>query len=212
MSTASEGISTHKLKERELNYLAVRDALTSVASREHFDQRMASEWSRAQNDRTVLSVILADVDDFKLFYNYYGYRAADVCLRHVAGALTRVCLSPGDLVARIRGAEFAAILPATDILCACDVAERMRRQIHYLGIHHEAGKKTKFLTASFGVATAAPLPSGNLTPDLLLKAAEQAVVFARTGGGNCVMHIGQINDQMPSSSWPTCRVPMSRNG
>jgi PleD family two-component response regulator len=95
----------------ELRHMATIDGLTNVANRRHFDDALNSEWMRLRRSGDPVSLLLIDVDHFKLFNDRYGHPAGDVCLQLVARALTQACLRPADLVARYGGEEFILLLP-----------------------------------------------------------------------------------------------------
>src|SRR5499427_293596 len=107
---------------RELENLSRQDGLTGIANRRYFDTYLLTEMRRASRDRQPLALILADVDYFKAYNDYYGHQAGDDCLRQVASALRSVGKRPADLAARYGGEEFAMVLPATTADGAVDVA------------------------------------------------------------------------------------------
>jgi len=98
-----------KLKEAydAVEAMAVTDSLTGLANRRHFDQYLATEWRRSARDRQPLSLIMMDVDHFKLFNDSYGHVRGDGCLKQIAEPAWTFVSRPGDLVpasaARIRG-------------------------------------------------------------------------------------------------------------
>src|SRR5882672_8289087 len=106
--------------------------LTGIANRRHFDSYLLTEMKRASRERQPLSLILADVDYFKAYNDYYGHQAGDDCLRQVASALKSVGKRPADLAARYGGEEFAIVLPATALEGAVDVAKSLARAIEGL--------------------------------------------------------------------------------
>src|ERR1700736_4929214 len=129
-------MTDQKRAEAALKNLAANDGLTGLANRRSFDQRLAMELARAERTNTSLTLVLADVDHFKLFNDVHGHQKGDECLRAVAAAIGDNSFRPGDLSARYGGEEFAIIMPATDQKNACRVAERVRNAVLALRIPH----------------------------------------------------------------------------
>ncbi len=129
------------------------DGLTGVHNRRHFDERLASEWARAVRNGSELSVLLIDVDFFKLYNDHYGHQAGDDCLRRVAACLRHQIKRPGDLVARYGGEEFACLLPETPLDGARTFAEHLRDSIRALGVAHARSSVAEVVTVSVGVCT-----------------------------------------------------------
>ncbi|MDE2238397.1 MAG: GGDEF domain-containing protein [Rhodospirillales bacterium] len=100
------------------------DALTGIPNRRAYDQKLASEVSRAQCTGEALSLLLADIDHFKSYNDEFGHQAGDAALQCVA-RLLRGALRPYDFLARYGGEEFAIVLPSTDLTDALLVAERL---------------------------------------------------------------------------------------
>lgn len=96
---------------RELHRLATLDGLTQVGNRRFFDENFNLEWRRLQREKAPLSLILCDVDYFKLFNDTYGHLAGDFCLKQIAQTISDTLKRPADLVARYGGEEFAIIFP-----------------------------------------------------------------------------------------------------
>ena len=117
-------------KLNELNHrlekLSSLDGLTGIPNRRWFDLTYETEWKRALRMKTPLSVIMMDIDYFKLFNDTYGHAAGDKCLKQVAKALSSAAKRSMEFVARYGGEEFVAVLPGTDIKGGQIVAETMR--------------------------------------------------------------------------------------
>src|SRR6201999_2025763 len=111
-----------------------------------------------------LSLVICDVDHFKLFNDAYGHQAGDECLKRVAGAISR-CNRSGDLVARYGGEEFALVLPRTTRPGALQVAERVRLAVEAAAIPHAACPVSDRITVSVGVACAIPQLTNETEPD-----------------------------------------------
>lgn len=129
------------------------DALTGVANRGRFDHLIESEWRRARRHGDALSVLMVDVDHFKLYNDRHGHQAGDDCLRAVAQALSAVCLRPGDVVARYGGEEFALLLPKTASAGAEHVAREALCAIGALAEPHDTSSTSHQVTVSIGVAS-----------------------------------------------------------
>ena len=106
------------------------DALTGLANRRRFDQYLATEWRRSMRDRQPLSLLMLDVDEFKIYNDTYGHQRGDSCLKQIAEACMDVVSRPGDLVARFGGEEFVVVLPNTQnegaLLIAGEICEALR--------------------------------------------------------------------------------------
>ncbi|MGC4001230.1 MAG: diguanylate cyclase [Anaeromyxobacter sp.] len=167
-----------------LAQLSFTDGLTGLANRRRFDEVMELEWRRAARARRQLSVLLMDVDCFKLFNDTRGHVAGDDCLRRVAMAAATAMRRPGDLLARYGGEEFACVLPESDLDGARFLAERIREQVEALGLPHPASKCKPVVTVSVGVATV--VPGDDREPGWLLEAADRGLYLAKERGRNQV--------------------------
>ena len=163
-----------------LEALANLDGLTQIANRRAFDERLRDQWQRGLQDKTYLSLLIADIDCFKPFNDTYGHQAGDDCLRRVAQVLSETICRPEDLVARYGGEEFVAVLPNTATPGAIAVAQRSLEAVRRLRIPHETSQCGDRITLSIGVASVVPDPQ--LTGEALLKCADRALYFAKTQG------------------------------
>lgn len=175
-----------RIERDRLAELAGTDALTGVPNRRGFDERLETEWRRALREGDVLAAAMIDVDLFKSFNDRYGHVAGDLCLKRVAGALREALRRPGDLVARVGGEEFCAVLPGTDLVGAVTIAEAMRQAVSAQTIPH-AGNPRHVVTVSVGVA--AVRPSGG-DPLRLVAAADGALYVAKAAGRDRVATAG----------------------
>ncbi|HPC81882.1 MAG TPA: PAS domain S-box protein [Thermoanaerobaculaceae bacterium] len=172
-------------RQRWLEALSATDPLTGLANRRAFNERLDSEWRRAVRSRTVLAVVMADLDHFKSFNDTCGHLAGDECLRRVAEAMLAVARRTSDLVARWGGEELAVLLPGTDTAGAATVAEVMRLAVERLAVPHPASPVASVVTASFGVASA--MPGEGVAKESLLEAADAALYAAKREGRNRVV-------------------------
>ncbi|MEH2235817.1 EAL domain-containing protein [Nostoc sp.] len=179
----------HQLQQanQELQRLASSDGLTQVANRRCFDDRFNAQWQRLAREQGSLSLILCDVDYFKLYNDTHGHLAGDDALRQVAKAISRTVKHPADLVARYGGEEFAVILPNTDMEGAIAVARDIQTNLNALQIPHPHSHVSEFITLSLGVATITP--HSQLSPATLIAAADQGLYQAKAQGRNCVVQM-----------------------
>jgi diguanylate cyclase (GGDEF)-like protein/hemerythrin-like metal-binding protein len=136
-----------------LALLATTDGLTGIANRRHFDTVLEVEFARLYRSKAPLSLILLDIDHFKLFNDAYGHVAGDQCLKNVAGAFQQCIYRAPDLAARYGGEEFAAILPETDYQGAITLAEKIRAAVAGMAIPHRDSSTESYVTVSLGVVT-----------------------------------------------------------
>ncbi len=169
-----------KQANRELHRVASLDGLTGVANRRCFDEYLHREWRRMTREEKPLSLILFDIDYFKLYNDTYGHLAGDACLQKIAAAVGATVKRPADLVARYGGEEFVAILPDTEIAAAGYVAELIQAAVKALAIPHSRSSISDRVTLSIGVATT--VPTGEVLPSMLVAAADQALYQAKAAG------------------------------
>ncbi|MEG4023045.1 diguanylate cyclase [Microcoleus sp. S13C4] len=165
---------------RALHYLATYDSLTEVRNRHSFNEYLDTEWRRLAREEAPLSLIMCDIDYFKLYNDTYGHQAGDECLRQVAAVIQHSVKRPADLVARYGGEEFVVVLPNTDIEGATCVAEMIAQQVRGLHIPHAKSAVSEYVTLSLGVACCIPAPISQ--PGELLAIADESLYRAKESG------------------------------
>lgn len=178
-------------ENQELQKLALADSLTSLANRRRFDQHLVDEWQRLARDQQPLSLVLCDLDYFKLYNDTFGHPAGDRCLIRVARALLTGPQRPADLVARYGGEEFAIILPNTDTQGAWRIAQKIHNSIRALKINHAPGHSEPYVTLTMGVSTI--IPGHNNSPQILVQASDLALYYAKQQGRNRTYINGHYN-------------------
>jgi diguanylate cyclase (GGDEF)-like protein len=141
---------------QQLQALAKLDGLTNIFNRRYFDEYLQTEWQRAIRAQSWLTLILCDVDHFKLYNDTYGHQAGDECLRKVANTICQCLNRSGDIVARYGGEEFAIVLPNTCLKGAVNMAERIRLSVKSLELEHIASQTSRYVTISMGVVSMIP--------------------------------------------------------
>ena len=158
------------------------DSLTKIPNRRRFDEFLSKEWGRHARLNQSISLLLCDVDHFKLFNDHYGHQEGDECLKAVAG-LIQSCLRDDDLAARYGGEEFGIVLPHTPGLRAGQIAEDIRSAIHDLRIEHAASPVCEYVTMSIGVASFKP-DARESTAATLVRDADRNLYLAKNLGRN----------------------------
>ncbi|MBF1991322.1 diguanylate cyclase, partial [Fischerella thermalis] len=161
------------------------DGLTGLANRRRFDQYFNSQWLELAQQRSPISLILCDIDFFKLYNDKYGHPAGDICLQKVANVLKDTAQKYQDLVARYGGEEFAVILPHTHDRGALHVAAAMQAGVRELKIVHSGSTVSQFVTLSLGIATV--IPNFETSPLALIEAADKALYQAKAEGRNRII-------------------------
>jgi two-component system cell cycle response regulator len=177
-------ITHHKLSEDALQRAAMVDPLTKIANRRHFDSFLEKEWQRALRSGQPLSLVVLDVDHFKLYNDTLGHPAGDACLAQVAQAVSSHALRPTDLAARYGGEEFVLLFAETDADSAHLLAEAIRAHIEALQLPHPRSPTSPWITVSIGVSTIHPNQFDST--EALFVAADRAMYVAKEGGRNQV--------------------------
>ncbi len=166
----------------KLQELAVLDELTQIANRRRFDEALIREWNRLKREGLPISLIMCDVDCFKLYNDTYGHQAGDACLRSIADTIKGNIKRSVDIVARYGGEEFVVIMPNTYAEGAMKVAESIRIAVEQLKIPHDSSVISPFITLSLGVSSM--IPTRACPPDRLVKDADNALYEAKRKGRN----------------------------
>ena len=176
------------IRLRESNYelqkLSAHDGLTGIPNRRGLDEFIEREWRAAIRERYAISLLMLDIDFFKVFNDTYGHLAGDECLKTVAGTLRDSLRRPKDFVARYGGEEFVVLLPNTDQEGALFVADNLRKAIADLCIPNENCGQSSVVTLSVGVHTVWPTLETSLTE--FMSEVDQALYEAKMTGRNKV--------------------------
>lgn len=171
---------------KRLEELVRVDALTGLANRRCFDERLKDMFAESSRSRQPLTLAMIDVDHFKHYNDLYGHPAGDKCLQNVAQAIQSVARRPTDFVARYGGEEMVMILSATDEKGSLFVAEAACKAVESLKIPH-ALSGAGHVTVSVGIATYFPAARSDMSSISLLTAADQSLYQAKAQGRNRVV-------------------------
>lgn len=174
--------------QQELLAMSRTDPLTRLANRRHFEQHQNDELHRAQRMGYPVTLMMLDVDSFKLFNDRYGHAEGDACLVALATLLKNRFKRTGEMAARVGGEEFAILLPGTEQDAAHEAAESLRKAIYDLHIPHEATAWGR-VTVSIGCAQWSVEQGGDTRQiiDSLMRRADAALYQAKHRGRNQVV-------------------------
>ncbi|GAB1270108.1 hypothetical protein NBRC116493_33620 [Aurantivibrio infirmus] len=166
----------------ELKMLSITDGLTGTYNRLYFDHQFQVEWQRSRREKEPFSLILLDIDHFKIINDKYGHLAGDQCLRQMSDWLVDLFKRSNDLVCRYGGEEFAVLLPNTPPDQAMMAAETLRQlvkntQVKYLDLEIS-------MTISIGVS--GMVPDAHHHPIEMISATDKALYKVKNTGRNNV--------------------------
>ncbi|MDD3180168.1 MAG: diguanylate cyclase [Opitutaceae bacterium] len=185
----------------QLRQLATHDELTTVLNRREFERIIREEWERSTRFARAFSLVMVDIDHFKLVNDTHGHQVGDAVLRHVASLLAgQVRLV--DRVARYGGEEFALIMIETDRKSAHTAAERLRSLLEETPCILPGKQLTIAVTISAGVAAC---PEDADSVETLVAAADAALYTAKRLGRNRVL---TAKSRMTQAPWQTTRASL----
>jgi len=167
-----------------IRHQAIIDSLTGIPNRRYFTETILKEFSRSRRELQPLSIILCDIDNFKLYNDTYGHSKGDSCLHNVAQTIDRSIERTTDFCARYGGEEFVVILPNTTSNGAIKIAERIRANIEKSAIVHENSLPMGIVTLSLGVATLEV--ATDISYEKLIQQSDIALYRAKEQGKNRV--------------------------
>ena len=171
-------------RNQELTRLSVLDGLTGIANRRRFDEYLQQQWLSARQSKEPLSLLLIDIDHFKLYNDHYGHQQGDFCLKQVASTIEQALDKDDDMVARYGGEEFAVILPHTQKADAHKVAERIMNKLDQRQLIHGKSPTYPCITVSTGISSCFP-SQVNINEACLISCTDNALYQAKENGRNC---------------------------
>ena len=187
-----------QLAQRERELVATNDRLTVIASidmlsglanRRGFQSRLDFEWMKAQQYDSELSLLMIDVDHFKLFNDTYGHPEGDVCLSRLGETLAGIAAETMGFAGRYGGEEFCLLLPNTNATRALEIGETVREAVQRLAMPHCT---SNYQTVTVSVGVACTKPNDTQRPGDLIEAADAALYAAKHRGRNAVVEHGFV--------------------
>ena len=167
---------------QQLSILSQQDALTGLANRRYLDEVLENEWKRSIRHEVPITIMMIDIDCFKLYNDTLGHIQGDQCLRRIAILLGSISSRSGDLAARYGGEEFLLLFSMTDKDQALIQVQRLMELVRNIGIAHPRSNVSKYVTISVGVATTTPHLNDSLSE--FISQADHALYVAKSNGRN----------------------------
>jgi diguanylate cyclase (GGDEF)-like protein len=178
-----------------LKYQSVRDPLTGLFNRRHMEESLERELLRAARNGKPVTVLMIDIDRFKLFNDSFGHEAGDILLRELGSVFTSLTRG-GDIACRYGGEEFLLILTDASLETGCERAAKLREQVANLQIGYR-GETLRRITVSIGVAA---FPQHGTSAAPLLRLADEALYRAKAGGKDRVVVADATSTDTPCLS------------
>ena len=167
---------------KKIEYLASHDLVTNMLNRRYLFDNINKLWSHCIRNKTYISFIMIDVDDFKLYNDYFGHVEGDLILKSVGKAIFDSTSRALDVVGRYGGEEFLVALPDTNMDGAYTIAEKIRNNVSDLKIKQNPQSTNEFLSVSLGISSL--IPNENLTLEKSIECADMAMYKAKNNGKN----------------------------
>ncbi|WP_158966393.1 GGDEF domain-containing protein [Paraglaciecola sp. L3A3] len=180
--TFHELTNTIEIQKQQLEQMSMTDSLTGVANRLALDRRLQHDIELSIRQKSSVSVLLLDIDYFKLYNDKYGHEAGNECLKYVAEVISSSLHRQSDFVARFAGEQFLCVLPNTDVIGAENIAKQIIQALALRNIPHEFSEVSTSVTTSIGVAESNS--SHILQPEKLIQQANKALDTAKEAGKN----------------------------
>jgi len=168
----------------KLIYLSEYDGLTNIPNRRKFDSVIAQEWNKARDRKSLISIIIFDIDCFKQYNDNYGHTEGDNCLIKISKELDQA-LVKNYFVARYGGDEFVIVLPDTNLEEAMKYGENFRLSVEKLSLLHNFSTVSDTVTITLGVSSV--IPDSYLTITQFIKQADDALYKAKKKGRNQII-------------------------
>jgi diguanylate cyclase (GGDEF)-like protein len=179
---------------KELQMSVITDPLTGAKNRLYLDECIKREWYRAMCNKTALSLLLVDVDNFKTLNDSNGHQAGDTCLIDLVKLINSDLKRSTDILCRYGGDEFVIVLPDTSAINSMKIAEAIRKGVE--NYNTELAKKTEIpVNISVSIGSATCIPDDSISYSDFLSYADKALYAAKEAGRNCVVKSESCNNK-----------------
>jgi diguanylate cyclase (GGDEF)-like protein len=182
VETFNEFTQTIEIQKQKLKKLSMSDGLTGIANRRALDIRLKHDIELSVRQKSTVTILLMDIDCFKLYNDNYGHLAGDQCLKDVTKLVCDLLQRNIDFVGRYGGEEFVCVLLGTDTQGAAEVAVNIIKKMRHEALPHLYSDVADYVTMSIGIATSKPTEV--LTPEAIIKRADTALYVAKGSGKN----------------------------
>lgn len=172
----------NKLRLEKLLQLTYKDSLTGLFNRHYLDLEVANVFKQASRDKLPFSLLMLDIDFFKLYNDHYGHLQGDICLKIVADVIERSIQRPLDAAIRYGGEEFLVILPFTDFEGVKFICDRISKELKAINVPHV---KSNWGRATISIGGVIFEHQSNVSFDDLVNCADEALYAAKSAGRNC---------------------------
>lgn len=188
----AQEIEVREEVEAKLRRLSLLDGLTGLANRRAFDQHFLEELQRSARQNTELTLVLFNVDHFKMFNDEYGHVEGDKCLQELAACMKNHFQRSGEMVARLGGEEFAAIVPSVSIDEVQESLVKLQQDIEKLSIPHKHNEASEHRLITVSIGAVNFVASNPIDPEKLIHQADVALYHAKQTGRNRFEVFGQL--------------------
>jgi diguanylate cyclase (GGDEF)-like protein/PAS domain S-box-containing protein len=177
-----QDVTEEKKNQEKIRHMSNHDYLTRLHNRRFLFEELNKYWRQCTRESKPISIIMIDIDDFKLYNDSYGHVEGDKALIKIANILDESMARPLDIVGRYGGEEFIVALPYTPLEGAHEVAENIRKKIIELELVHSKKSNSELLTISLGITSL--IPNKETTIEKAINEADIALFYAKEKGKN----------------------------
>ncbi|MBC7765773.1 MAG: diguanylate cyclase [Hyphomonadaceae bacterium] len=163
------------------------DGLTGIYNRRHFDTCYQNEWTRAIKNKTMLSLMMIDIDYFKLYNDGYGHLEGDECLKRIAQAINYSIEKEKEFACRYGGEEFVCVMPETEVRRTINTANLIHNNVMNLKIPHKDSEVSAYVTISSGLGTITP--NADIQPLHFIEQVDKLLYQAKRSGRNQIKYL-----------------------
>lgn len=168
--------------KQQVEKMASIDYLTEIANRRALDAKLSTEYVNALQEEKSLTLLMMDLDNFKMYNDYFGHQKGDRALRSIAKTSKLIVNKANGLIGRYGGEEFLAVINDSDQAKAIELAKTILKKIQQLEIEHSPVSQSKYLTLSIGVVSL--IPNSDITIGKMIGLADEALYDAKNQGKN----------------------------